>query len=264
LRNPKYNRKLAKLFVARSNFWRNSTFMRQIKLLLVASFLLTRFGSSQAQGFSQAMRTFGLDLRNAPWVFGVHWHIVDDDGFAFKRIFKAKESWNIPPYPCRITVEKYYKKGFSFEFQAAFNQYKVGKLINSDKPLTAPGIFLSFDINGKFNFCELYDFNKLFGLGEKKIFDIYGIHGWGYTYRSTPRVGNAATFNIGFGFNAWVYENWGVQVQAMSKFGLDAPLFRTPKNYLNYSFGVVYKLKPAPMSLGKRYKFKKREIKPKI
>lgn len=240
--------------------------MKNVKVTLVALVMILGIGSAKAQGFGQAIRKFGLDLRNAPWVFGVHWSVVDDNGLAWKKIFAARSSWNIPPYPSKISVEKYYKKGFSFEFDATITQLKTGKLINDAVPLASPGLMMGFDLNAKYNFCDLYDFNALLGVGDKtnKRFDILAVHGWGFTYRSVSRGGNSATFNVGFGANVWVYKGFGVQIQALSKFGLTAPIFKTPANYLNYSIGVVYKLTPKPLSLGKRYKFKKGTIKQKV
>ncbi|MGZ3883744.1 MAG: hypothetical protein ACXVPD_05980, partial [Bacteroidia bacterium] len=133
-------------------------------------------------------------------------------------------------------------------------------------PLASPGLLMGFDLNAKYNFCDLYDFNQLLGIGDKsnKRFDLLAVHGWGYTYRSVSRGGNSATFNVGFGGNVWVYEGFGVQIQAISKFGLKGPIFKTPANYLDYSIGIIYKFKPKPLSLGKRYKFKKGTIKQKV
>jgi OOP family OmpA-OmpF porin len=240
--------------------------MKNLKVTLVALILILGLSSARAQGFGQAIRKFGLDLRNAPWVFGAHWSVIKDDGYAWRHYFAVKTSWNLPAYPSRLSVEKYYKNGFSFEFNANFTQLKPGKLINSDIPLTSNGLLMYFDLNAKYNFCDLYDFNQLLGIGDKanKRFDLLGIHGWGFTYRSVSRGGNSATFNLGFGGNVWVYEGFGVQIQALAKFGLVSPIFITPANYLNYSIGIIYKFKPKPMSLGKRYKFKKGTIKQKI
>ncbi len=205
---------------------------------------------------SLAWERFIMPFRKSPWIVGPGWNIVDDNGNAWRKIFAAKSSWHLPPFPSSIYLEKMYTKGWSFVFAFNANRYKAGKLVNSDIPSTANYMLLAFDLNAKFDFNELYDFNKLID-PNIKYFDYYGTFGFGYTNRSAPRVHSAVTLNLGFGANVWIYEGWGINLQSMSKFGLASPFFRTPKNYLQYSFGVVYKWMPKGANQAKRYKFNK-------
>ena len=234
--------------------------MKHLKIALFALFITVALNTSKAQGISALWyKTVGA-VRNVTWTPNVGWNIVDDNGNPWKKIFDAAQSWNFPPYPTRIGIDGAYKKGWQFGFHFTYNRYKVGKLINGD--LLTSSNFFAFDANAKCSLWELYDINPLMGLPEKSIFDIYCTGGIGFTIRNTSRVGPCATSNVGFGLNAFVYKGWGIQLEAMSKFGVASPFFKTPANYVQYTFGVVYKFKPKPVSLGKRYKYKR--VKPKI
>ena len=212
-----------------------------IKFFFTTLFLLAIVEQSSAQ---MTWKEHMNILKKSHWVFGIGWNVVDDDGKAFKKIFDVKNSWNIPAYPSSIRVEKYYMKGMSFVLKADFNQYKSVKLINSDVPLNLSSSFFSTDLALKYNLCALFDINtKLFHF-EQDVFDIYTAGGFGYTYRNTPRVGSVGTFNLGFGMNSWIYEGFGINIEAMSKFGLTSPFFSTPSNYLQYNIGIVYMFKP--------------------
>ncbi len=227
--------------------------MKQIKIALFALFIVAGLNYAQAQKLAAHWDKLMVAIRATTWTAGAGWNIIDDNGNPWHKNFDAVKSWNCPPYPTKASLEGYYKKGFSFLFNFTYNSYKDRKLINGETHNATN--FMAFDANTKYNFCELYDFNKLFGLGEKKIFDIYATGGLGYTYRHTNRVKGVATLNLGFGLNVWVYKNWGIQLESMSKFALVSPFFKTPANYLQYTFGVVYKFKLPPPSPDKRYHF---------
>ncbi|MCW3076533.1 MAG: hypothetical protein JWO32_1142 [Bacteroidetes bacterium] len=214
-------------------------------ILLINFFLIFTVSTSEAQfakNFKKGWATAMQKLAESPWVFGLGWNIVDDNGKPWKKGFDAHNSWNIQGYPTTVRVEKFYDKGFSFVFNFAYNKYKAGKLINSEIPNATTTNFMSFDLNGKYNFCELYDINtKLFNFATP-VFDPYATTGFGYTYRNTPRFGGAATYNIGLGLHSWIYKGFGVNLEVMAKFGLAGPFFRTPTNYTQYNFGIIYQL----------------------
>ncbi len=235
--------------------------MKQIKIALITLMLLGGINHSQAQFKEKVVRWWFKTadmLRPTPWTIGLGWNIVDDNGNAWKKIFAVSSSWNALAFPSAFKVEKYIDKGWSGMFNFAVDQYKVGKLINSDIPSTSSSLFMSFDLNAKYDFTELYDVNtKWFGL-PTKMFDFYAASGFGYTYRNTARFGGAGTFNIGFGMNAIFYKGWGMNIQAMSKFGLASPFFKTPTNYLQYNFGAIYQFKQGHRKFGKQNGMRKK------
>ncbi len=232
--------------------------MKKIKLIILALFLFVGVQTTSAQFKTKFLASWYkvmAVLRPTPWTVGLGWNIVEDNGNAWKKIFDVKPSWNFQYYPSSIRAEKELIEGWSAMFNFNFNQYKTGKNINGDIP-AASTIFLSFDLNAKYNFSHLYDFSsKLFKLGPNLI-DVYAASGFGYTYRKTARFGGTGTYNIGFGTTAIVYKSWGFNLEAMCKFGLAAPFFKTPTNYLQYSFGAVYRFKLNPQSFGKRRKIR--------
>ena len=69
------------------------------------------------------------------WMFGIHWSIVEDDGYPFRNIFNPATSWNLRPYPTRLTVDRYIKSGWSIETAATFGQYVSGKIVNGETGL---------------------------------------------------------------------------------------------------------------------------------
>jgi OOP family OmpA-OmpF porin len=234
---------------------------KSIKIALLALVLLT----SAQTVFSQAkVNVFaiklGVIMRQTPWTVGLGWNIVDDNGNAWKKQFDARKSWNMPFYPSWIRGEKYFDKGWSAVINSALNQYKSGKIINTEINKSSSTNF-SFDLNAKYDFHELYDFSTLWFKQSTKVCDVYAISGFGFTARNTSKVHGCATYNIGFGVTAIIYQGWGVNLEAMSKFGLTAPFFTTPANYLQYTFGAVYRFKATQRigrknGVGRRYMIK--------
>jgi hypothetical protein len=234
----------------------------QIVLCLSLFFLGTQALSAQSGGLKYLWGKWMADLRKTPYTFGLGWNVVEDSGKPWKGLFAAKRSWAIPPYPSRLYVEKEYRDGFSFDLSLAYNRYVSGKTINNHV-INGTYSFFSVDANGRYDLNKLYDLNKAI-FKEQKIFNIYAVQGWGYTYRALAPNISVFTCNVGLGINVWAYKNWGVNIQSVGKFGLKAPLIRTSSNYFQHTIGVIYKFQPKPLSLGKRYKFKKKEIKPKL
>lgn len=179
-------------------------------------------------------------LRTSPWVVGAGWNIVDDNGQKTKNIFDFKNSFNIPAYPSSIRVEKIYKDGISFVFNGSYNRYQSKKVINGD--LNQTTTFLAFDLGAKYNFSALYNINQEWFNFDTDVFDYYATMGFGATFRNTDQVGNSGTVNIGFGLNSFVYNNWGINLEAVGKFGLSGKFIQTAANYTQYSFGIIYKI----------------------
>ncbi len=184
-----------------------------------------------------------------PWTFGISGHVVDDDGEPFTKLFNVGNSWNFLPYPTRVTIDGYYKSGFSFQGEFAYNQYKANKEVN-DEVISSTWTFFSADIHVK------YDLNEVFG--PTNWFDPYVAAGHGYTLRSGASKPNTVTFNMGLGANFMIWENLGLNLQSMAKFSM----IEGTSNYLHHSVGVIYRIEGGvsrrPGKLGNRYKFVKR------
>jgi len=234
--------------------------LKNLKTILIAMVVVCQVGTVAAQANGTFWIKLGVMMRRTPWTVGLGWNIVDDNGYAFKKIFDVKNSWNAPFYPSIARCEKYFDKGWSAVFNASFNQYKVGKWINDNKGSTSSSIFMSYDFNTKYDFTYLYDISDKWFHKLEKIVDVYATSGFGFTYRNTARVKSAATYNIGFGTTAILYDGWGINLEAMSKFGLKSPFFSTPSNYLQYTVGAVYRFKAGPGKIGRRHGLKKRYI----
>ena len=235
--------------------------MKNLKNALVVVLIVFSVGQSNAQ-FSRWYYQFSAQLRQTPWIVGGGWNIVDDDGQPFKKLFDVNKTWNLPPYPTRLFVQKVLdkEKGWAVELGLTYNRYASGNRINNDEITPSGQMFFGADVAAIYDFNKLYDLNALM-FGEQEIFQPYAHMGLGYTYRAIGPYVHAPSVNLGLGFNVWVYEGWGVQIQSVSKIGLAGPIIKTKANYMQHSIGVVYKWQPKPMSLGKRYKFKKHEIK---
>ena len=237
--------------------------LKNLKTILIALVIMTQTGTVLAQANGTFWIKFGVMMKRTPWTVGLGWNIVDDNGNKYKMLFDAKNSWNMAYYPSILRCEKYFDKGWSAVFNASFNQYKSGKFINDYiNPRTGSSIFMAYDLNAKYDFTYLYDISDKWFHKLEKIIDVYATSGFGFTYRKNPNtsVSPCATYNIGFGTTAILYDGWGINLEAMSKFGLQAPFYETGTNYLQYSFGAVYRFKTGPGKIGRRHGLKKRYI----
>jgi len=220
-------------------------------LLFIVLFLGVILGNAQiTKSRTASNSSFGSKFKRfitkTPWTVGLSGHVVDDDGQPFKNLFNVKDSWNFYAFPARLTIDGYYVAGFSFQTEFAFTQYKVNKVINSER-IQSSGIFFSTDFHVK------YDLNEL--IGPTNWFDPYVSGGYGYTMRTAAVKPHTATANLGLGANFWIYENLGLNLQTMAKFSM----IEGTSNYLHHSVGVVYRLiggqGSRPGKLGQRYKF---------
>lgn len=215
--------------------------------------------ASHFNGIAQSKKPESLFMKNlkrsvkkSPWIFGLGWNVIDDDGRPFNKLFEAHTGWNVLPYPSKISAEKGLIQGWSLEAAINYNQLKDGKLVNGDI-VSNNRSFLSVDINAKFNFAEF--------MKKKTFFDPYLLHGYGFTWRDVTKHSSVATFNIGLGFNCWFYnDKVGINVQSQAKFALTTPIIKTGANYLQHSLGIVYKFQlnergRKPGRSGSKYKF---------
>lgn len=190
---------------------------------------------------AQPYRTIGT-FKPYKWMIGVSWSAIDDNGSKFGKLFDVNNSWNLLPYPTTVTVDRYFKYGWSMEFGATYSKYKLGKLINDST--NVQGTFFNFDVNAKYSFYQLY-------APSARWIDPYLIAGVGYTYREEGAATHAPTANIGGGINFWIYKGIGIRLNSTAKLGVYPGFWETPENYLHHSAGLVFRF-----GAGKRNKNK--------
>jgi hypothetical protein len=234
-------------------------------MLSTKSFILLVFLCCLIKGFSQTTpstskpkkNTVGYYLSHTPWTIQLGGNVVDDDGKPFHDLFNASKSWNTPPYPTKLAIDKSLEHGWSAEFCFVYNNYKTGKIINGIIN-DASHLFISTDIQGK------YHLNNIINI--KEWFNPYLSIGIGYTYRKIGPYNNVATANIGVGFDFLIYQGFGINLQSLAKFGIKSPFIKTGSNYLQHSLGVTYTIgqfaDKKPFKFGKRrYGFTTRKSK---
>jgi len=222
--------------------------MKFFRTSVLFLFLLSLAATVNAQGGGRKSSPIKRFFKKTPWTFNLGGHVVDDDGKPFNQLFNVNDSWNFLPYPTRIAVDGYFQKGWSFQGEFSYTQFKAGKVINNDVK-TVGSTFFSADVHVK------YDLNEVFG--DTHWFDPYVAGGYGYTMRSIATNPNTATANLGLGFNLWIYQNLGFNLHTMAKFAMQ----QGTSNYLHHSVGIVYRFEYGmgnrPGKLGKRYTFLK-------
>ncbi len=227
--------------------------MKTIKLLIAfvlvssVSFAQMKSKMNNKSSFTgQNGGGFKRFITKTPWTFGLSGHVVDDDGKPFNSLFNVSKTWNFLAYPSRLTIDGYYKAGFSFQAEFAYTQFKAGRRINNEL-IGKKWTFFSADAHMK------YDLNEL--IGPTNWFDPYVAVGYGFTLRSGAKKPMTVTYNIGPGANFWIFENLGFNLQTIAKFSA----IEGTSNYLQHSVGVVYKIEGGrggrPGKLGKRYRF---------
>lgn len=183
-------------------------------------------------------------------MFGVHMNVVEDDGYKFERIFDVNNSWNVLPFPSRITIDRYFKYGWSIEGALSYTQYKDSKTIHDTTGIT--GTNFSFDVNGKMSLYNLY-------APRFRWFDPYFSFGVGYTYRDDGIVDqHVPTVNLGGGINFWVLYRLGIQISSQAKFACYPTVWDTHGNYLQHTIGIVYR---TPWEKGYQYPNQKKQHK---
>lgn len=209
--------------------------MKKIKSTLVVALALIAFMPAKAQ--------FLKNLNSTPWIVGIGWNIIDDNGKKEMGSIDLHYSMNGLSYPTTLRVEKGLNGGFSGVFTASYNEYEGRKEINSGRRTVESSTVTAFDLSMKFDFNHLYDLNtNVFNFVENTL-DCYMLLGFGYTMRDSVSayVGNAANANIGIGLNLIAYKNFGVNIEATGRFGL-SDFWDTPANYTMYNFGLIYRI----------------------
>lgn len=200
-----------------------------MKKLLIVLILF----SIQAVAYAQPYKTL-KEIKPYKWMVGVHWTAIEDDGTPLS-IFCQGRTWNYLYYPTKLTVDRYFKSGWSLEVAAAYTQYLPSKRVNEQIGISS--IFFAADVNVKKSLYYLY-------APRHRWIDPYFTLGAGYTFRSNANVApSVPTLNVGFGFNIWMAKWMGLQFHSNAKLGL-FPFFwdcSAHTNYLQHSAGLVFR-----------------------
>jgi OmpA-OmpF porin, OOP family len=168
--------------------------------------------------------------KNNPWAIGIGVNAVDfyptnpglsGHGAWFDEYFNTSDHYNILPAVSKITVGKYLAGGFSIEAAGTLNKItKVGDNSVSD--------LAYFGLDGALK----YNFNNM--ARETSWFDPYVTLGGGYTWLDDL---GAATANGGLGFNIWLSDNIGLNVESKYKHTFDSEIVQ----HFQHSVGLVIK-----------------------
>jgi OOP family OmpA-OmpF porin len=185
--------------------------MKRLKLAMIALFAFVTVGNISAQDennrWAISAGVNAIDVYNAPGV---------DLGD-----YVNTEDWNILPTISRITVERYFNKGFSLQLAGSMNKMEWIETAND-----ADLLYWSVDAAVK------YDLNKL--VGETGWFDPY-LHLGGSFVSFGDQEGGMV--NFGLGFNTWFNDNLGLNFQASSKRHINEKI----RTHYQTSVGVIVK-----------------------
>lgn len=160
------------------------------------------------------------------WIFGLGFNAVDDSGDEFAEIFDVSDSWNVVPFPSRLSIGRYFESGLGLEAIATYNRYKEGKVI--DKIVIAEDIdYYAID------FRISYDLNQI--LGETGWFDPYVGIGAGYTDANNQGRG---TYNATVGFRTWLSDRFGLDFNSTGKWAMST---ENASNHIQHAAGAVYR-----------------------
>lgn len=162
------------------------------------------------------------------WMLGVHWNVMEDDGYQFTRLFDVNNSWNFPVFPASINADFYIQKGMSIDILASYNQYKVGKTINLDTNRSGNAYAITANFKYSFGF-----------LMRQQIVDPFVFGGFGYTGRQAVDIQNMLNGNIGAGVNVMIWRGLGIQFRSTAKVMLLPNIIED--NYFHHHAGLIYK-----------------------
>lgn len=196
-------------------------------LFLIAFFLVANFT------FAQPYKTI-KPYKPYKWMIGVHWSAIEDDGDKFNGLFDVNNSWNIKPFPTKLTLDRYLTYGWSLEGVLSYGEYTEEKRVNDTTGIT--GVIASFDFNGKYSLYNLY-------APRARWIEPYFIAGVGYTYRNGTASEHVPTVNLGGGLNIWFIKQLGLQISSNAKLGMWPGVWdeNSSSNYFQHSVGLVFR-----------------------
>ncbi|NQZ45295.1 MAG: OmpA family protein [Flavobacteriaceae bacterium] len=197
--------------------------MKAIKLLIAPLVLILALPSYGQETIP--MLTAKDSVVASSWMVSLGTNIVDDSGDEFGNLFDVGDSWNMVPFPSRISVGRYFENGLGLEAIGSFNRYKEGKIVDGD-PATEDIDYYAID------FRASYDLNSI--LGETGWFDPYVGIGAGYTDANNEGRG---TYNATVGFRTWFSDHWGLDFNSSGKWAMST---ENATNHIQHAVGLVY------------------------
>ncbi|WP_191860204.1 hypothetical protein [Hanstruepera ponticola] len=183
------------------------------KYVFIGFFFISSLMSSQS---------INLDT-DVPWTIGVGVNIVDNDGFRFDDPFDA-DNWNFKN-PLSINVERKWRDFFSTNLAITLNKLTKDNKQNNGY-LTESSNLFAIDLTGRFIFDQyIWEQNPRID-----PFEGYVLAGFGYTSVLSK---DSMMFDVGLGFNFWLYEDIGIRLQTMGKFGFND--YQYLKNYIQHT-----------------------------
>lgn len=197
-----------------------------MKAPILSLFIASLFLTSSINAQEELQITSKDSIVVSSWIFGVGLNAVDDSGNVFNGLFNVGDEWNIPPYPSRISIGRYFKSGLGIEAIGTYNQYKEGKIIDG---LVNARTTDYFGLDARLT----YDLNKI--IGQTAWFDPYVGIGLGYTDANSIGRG---TYNAAVGFRTWFSDRWGLDFSSTGKWSIGSENGVT--NHIQHAAGVVY------------------------
>ncbi|WKD85585.1 Outer membrane porin F [Polaribacter huanghezhanensis] len=191
--------------------------MKHLKIAMIALFTFVMVANVNAQ-----------DSDN-PWAITLGFNSVDIRGgksiSTLAKDYLGTKDWNTLPSVSRIAATKYLQDGFSLQLAGSLNK------IDNVNGVAANMMYYAFDAN------VLYDVNKLVELtfgSTTKLFDPYVYLGGGYTSIGGNGEG---MMNAGAGFNVWLNENIGINLQSGAKRNFSGEV----ADHFQHTFGIILK-----------------------
>lgn len=189
------------------------------KYIFIGLFFISSLVSSQ---------NFDLDT-DVPWTIGVGVNIVDNDGFRFDKPFDT-DNWNFKN-PLSINVERKWRDYFSTNLAITLNKLTKDNKQNNGY-LTESSNLFAIDLTGRFIFDQfIWEQNPRID-----PFEGYVLAGFGYT---SVLDTDSIMFDVGLGFNFWLYEDIGIRLQTMGKFGFND--YQYLKNYIQHTAEFIFR-----------------------
>jgi len=210
-------------------------------ILLLVLIVTAKYNSASAQN------------EQSKWAVGLGMNAVDDNGSGLPSF----SSLMLVPLPSKVHAARYLGHGVSLDASVCYNKFPTGKKLigEPDTLTTSNNLLLSFDLSLKYDLYKFYYVVNDLVRGIKReddaisrtafftYFDPYLLWGYGYTQRPyREKTPNTPTNNFGAGFNVWIKSFIGLNFQSVAKFRLK----EGASNYIQYSFGVIYRFPKAP------------------
>ena len=162
------------------------------------------------------------------WTAGAGVNFVDNDGRQFDKVFSTK-NWNFGN-PISLNIENKFSNFFAANFAISFNKL-TQKNEQNYLPIDKDRTLFAVDATVKYFYDEYFMPNERYD-----PFEAYIVSGFGFT---TIGINSTVTYDIGFGFNFWLFRDFGLRIQTLGKFGFKDETYL--HNYLQHTAEVIYR-----------------------